>query len=107
MIVLTILRVKSNSLVENHERGLVNGSRGVVIGFDETRQMYPRVRVSDEVIGSDPQQINIVQFVNGSEVTIEPHRWAIEIEGREVAVSVIGSYVMMSLTTRSLAFKYR
>jgi hypothetical protein len=55
-------------LIINLDRGLVNGSRGVVIGFDETRQMYPRVR-----------------FVNGTEETIEPHRWAIEIEGREVA----------------------
>eukprot|EP01117_Protostelium_nocturnum_P009436 TRINITY_DN3367_c0_g2_i2.p1 TRINITY_DN3367_c0_g2~~TRINITY_DN3367_c0_g2_i2.p1 ORF type:complete len:715 (-),score=172.83 TRINITY_DN3367_c0_g2_i2:1883-4027(-) len=56
-------------LLKNSKRkNLVNGLRGVVIGFDETKRGYPRVF-----------------FGNGEEATVEPERWAIEVNGLEVA----------------------
>jgi len=42
----------------DQEKGLVNGSRGVVIGFDGASQQHP-----------------IVRFQNGQELTIVPHQW--------------------------------
>ena len=51
----------------DNSRGLVNGSRGVVVGYE----------------GKNP----IVKFVTGETVTIEPHRWTIDAEGKQ-SVSV-------------------
>ena len=58
-------------LVKNLDvgRGLVNGARGVVIGWDSTRKDYP-----------------VVRFVTGLSLTIEPTKWTIEISGEPVAV---------------------
>jgi ATP-dependent DNA helicase PIF1 len=53
----------------NVSHRLCNGARGVVVSFDETNHCYPRVR-----------------FTNNVEETIEPFKWRIQIEGRDVAV---------------------
>lgn len=53
------------------EKGLVNGARGVVIGWDATRKDYP-----------------IVRFTTGLSKTIEPIKWTVEISGEPVAVSI-------------------
>ncbi len=44
------------------DRGLVNGSRGIVVGFERT--------------GAEPQPI--VQFLNGQRVTITRHSWVLD-----------------------------
>ena len=52
----------------NPAAGLVNGSRGVVVGFEETKG-YP-----------------LVEFLNGARIPIAPHLWALEADsdvGRE------------------------
>ncbi|KAL6068124.1 DNA helicase, variant 2 [Balamuthia mandrillaris] len=58
-------------LVKNLDvrRGLVNGTRGVVIGWDDTRKGYPRVR-----------------FLDGEEMTMEPVKWVLEASGEPLAV---------------------
>lgn len=68
---MTYLYTTKVMLVKNLdvERGLVNGARGVVIGWDSTRNDYP-----------------IVKFVSGLSKTIEPVKWTIEISGEPVAV---------------------
>jgi ATP-dependent DNA helicase PIF1 len=48
--------------------GLVNGSRGVVTGFDETQSHFP-----------------VVQFAGGQQLTITPCAFAVEEGGREAA----------------------
>ena len=48
------------------EKGLVNGSRGVVTGFTE--------KTSDKDEGDVP----IVEFLNGLTVPVNPHKWEIE-----------------------------
>ncbi|PRP76486.1 ATP-dependent DNA helicase PIF1-like, partial [Planoprotostelium fungivorum] len=56
-------------LLKNSKRKrLVNGLRGVIIGFDDTKRGFPRVF-----------------FGNGEESTVEPERWSIEVNGQEVA----------------------
>ncbi len=57
-------------------KGLTNGARGVVIGWDETRKGYPTIR-----------------FASGIQLTIEPAKWSIEAPSGQTAVSgVIPSF---------------
>ncbi len=51
-------------------KGLTNGARGVVIGWDETRKGYPTIR-----------------FASGIQLTIEPAKWSIESPNGQTAVS--------------------
>ncbi|XP_061192610.1 ATP-dependent DNA helicase PIF1-like [Saccostrea echinata] len=46
------------------QRGLVNGARGVVVGFDKKNQDYP-----------------VVKFVSGEEEVIRPVRWTFKLSG--------------------------
>ncbi|XP_062569791.1 ATP-dependent DNA helicase PIF1-like [Saccostrea cucullata] len=46
------------------QRGLVNGARGVVVGFDKKNQDYP-----------------VVKFVSGEEEVIWPVRWTFKLSG--------------------------
>lgn len=46
------------------QRGLVNGARGVVVGFDKKNQDYP-----------------LVKFVSGEEEVIRPVRWTFKVSG--------------------------
>lgn len=52
-------------VANNFAKGFVNGSRGTVIGFD----------------GNQP----IVVLAEGKEITVEPHTWSLEEDGRVVA----------------------
>jgi ATP-dependent DNA helicase PIF1 len=55
------------------EKGLVNGSRGVVIGFDSSGGNFP-----------------IVEFVSGEKITIEAYDWKIKMDfGVEAVVTQI------------------
>lgn len=49
-------------------RQLVNGSRGVVLGFDENGENFP-----------------IVKFVDGTRLTVNPVLFSVEDKGRVVA----------------------
>ncbi len=48
--------------------GLINGSRGIVVGFDATRKGFPRVL-----------------FSNGEERTMDFSKWSVNVGGQEVA----------------------
>ena len=55
------------------EKGLVNGSRGVVRGFSSEEGNYP-----------------IVEFISGEKITIEPYDWKIKMDfGVEAVVRQI------------------
>lgn len=53
----------------NVGRGLASGVQGVVVGFDESRSSYPRVK-----------------FLNGVVETIAPESWPVVLDGVDVAV---------------------
>jgi ATP-dependent exoDNAse (exonuclease V) alpha subunit len=55
-------------VANNFAKGFVNGSRGTVIGFDDTNP--------------------IVVLAEGREITVEPHTWSLEEDGRVVAEAV-------------------
>ena len=69
-------------LLKNLTSALVNGSRGVVVSFDvqeaDDMQMEHR-RVSPA--GRWPR----VKFTNGSEMTLLPERWDVEVSNKSVA----------------------
>lgn len=63
------------------EMGLVNGSRGVVVGFrmdtEDNPVSYNRVHVA--------QKWPLVKFTNGRTVLVRPNRWTTNVHGKEVA----------------------
>ena len=69
-------------LIKNLTSALVNGSRGVVVSFDvqdanEMQSEHRRVSPS----GRWPR----VKFTNGSEMTLLPERWDVEVSQKSVA----------------------
>jgi ATP-dependent DNA helicase PIF1 len=62
------------------EAGLVNGSRGVVVGFTDGGISYPRSGSSNQTVGftKDQSAYPIVEFLNGTRHIIEPYTWMID-----------------------------
>jgi hypothetical protein len=98
---------------------LCNGARGVVVAFDETNNFYPRVRVrmslslscfqltiSCIVFKASKMISNLFQFTNNIEETIEPFKWRIQIEGKDVAVILFSNTFSLthSLSLSSFSF---
>jgi ATP-dependent DNA helicase PIF1 len=60
------------------EIGLVNGSRGVVVGFTEPTVPDKVTAIGFTTENTNSSQYPIVEFVNGNRVVIEPHSWMID-----------------------------
>lgn len=63
-----VVLLRNLSSRKYYSDGLVNGSQGIIVAFDETKSSFP-----------------IVQFSEGQTKTIEPESWSIRINGLEVA----------------------
>lgn len=61
--------------------GLCNGSRGVVVGFKESRGLLSPIHGEQAQLS---ECLPIVQFMNGQIVTIEHHTWSCAIRTRDI-----------------------
>jgi ATP-dependent DNA helicase PIF1 len=61
------------------DTGLVNGSRGVVIGYEEEKENQEWIKIQPD------RKWPRVRFTNGLETTIYPDKWQIEQGGKVLA----------------------